>query len=269
MRALTLGNDHPGAAPQAPAGGAIAHGLVCAGRSLRVLSRSPATVVQSVAFPTLLLCVLLAAFGRVIGGSVSEYANRLVPQLVLAGGAFGAMGTGIAVYTDRAGGMVDRLRSLPIARSAYLSGVVVADAARALAATVVLTAVGFLFGFRFDQGPVAALGFVALAVAFGFIWAWLAVRIGLTARQPESIGSAMNGPVLMLFFLSVGFVPVDGFPGVVQPIVRINPMSCAVNALIGLSSQGPVLVPVLQTMAWVVGLSALLAFDAIRRFRAG
>lgn len=245
----------------------LTDGALCAGRSLRVLGRSPVTLVQSVAFPTLLLCVLLAAFGRSIGGSVDAYADRLVPQLVLAGGAFGAVGTGIAVYTDRASGMVDRLRSLPIARSAFLTGVVVADTVRAFVATLVLCTVGHVFGFRFDQGVLAAIGFIAVAVAFGTIWAWMAVRIALTARQLEAVGSTMNGPILLLFFLSVGFVPVDGFPAAVQPIVRINPMSCAVNALVGLSSEGPVLVPTLQTLAWVVGLGGALAFDATRRFR--
>lgn len=244
-----------------------AAGVVCAGRNLRVLSRSPVTVVQSVAFPTVLLLVLLAAFGRVIGGSVDAYADRLVPQLVVAGGAFGAAGTGIAVYTDRGGGMIDRLRAQPIAPSAYLTGAVVADAARALVATVVLTAVGHLFGFRFENGVLAAVGFVALAVAFGSIWAWLAIRLGLTAGQVESVGTTLNGPVLMLFFLSTGFVPVDGFPGYLQPIVRANPLSCAVNAMIGLSSGGPVLTPLVQALAWTAGLTLLFGVSAVARYR--
>lgn len=243
-------------------------GVLCAGRNLRVLSRSPVTVVQTVAFPTLLLLVLLAAFGRTIGGSVSEYAERLVPQLVIAGGAFGAMGTGLAVQRDRASGMIDRLRSLPVARSALLTGAVGADAVRALAAAVTLSAVGHLFGFRFAQGPLAALAFLALATLFGTTWAWLAVRLGLTARQPEAVGSTMNGPILMLFFLSTGFVPVEGFPGYLQPVVRANPLSCAVNALLGLSSGGPILVPTLQVLAWVAGLTAVFATSALRRYRA-
>lgn len=246
---------------------AVTDARICAGRNLRVLSRSPVTLVQSIAFPTLLLFTLLAAFGRSIGGSVDEYATRLVPQLVISAGAFGAMGTGIAVHTDRTTGMVDRLRSLPIARSAFLAGAITADAARALAAAVALIAIGHLPGFRFEQGPLAALGFVVLATVFGTTWAWLAVRIGLTARQPEAVGTTMNGPVLMLFFLSTGFVPVEGYPGSLQTLVRINPLSCAVNALIGLSSSGPVLVPVLQTLAWVVALTGVFATTAIRRFR--
>lgn len=122
-------------------------------------------------------------------------------------------------------------------------------------------------GFRFERGPLVSLGVVALATLFGTIWAWLAVRIGLTARQPDAVGTAMNGPVLMLFFLSTGFVPVDGYPGYLQPLVRVNLLSCAVNALIGLSSDGPVLVPVLQTLTWAVPLTALFATTAIRRLR--
>lgn len=240
---------------------------LCAGRSLRRLSRSPITVVQSVMFPTVLLVVLLIAFGRVIGGTVEAYSQRLVPQLVVAGGAFGAAGTGMAVLSDRVTGMIDRFRSLPIHRPAYLLGVVGADAARACAATVVLVAVGHLPGFRFDQGALSTLGFFALAVAFSTIWAWLAVLLGLRAGSPEAVGSAMNGPVLMLFFLSTGFVPVEGFPAALQPIVRANPLSCAVNALIGLSSGGPVLIPVLQVTAWIVGLGGLFGIVAVRRYR--
>ena len=242
------------------------HTVACAGRNLRVLSRSPVTVVQSVAFPTLLLLVLLAAFGRVVGGSIDAYAARIVPLLVISGGAFGAMGTGIAVYTDRTAGMIDRLRSMPVARPAYLTGAIVADAGRALVAAVVLATVGHAFGFRFDAGVLAAVGFFATAVAFGTIWAWMAVRLGLTAQTPESVGSTMNGPILMLFFLSTGFVPVEGFPGYLQPIVRANPMSTAVATLQGLSAGGPVLTPFLQTIAWVAGLTVVLAPSAIRRY---
>jgi ABC transporter DrrB family efflux protein len=242
-------------------------GRLCAARNLKVLSRSPVTVVQSVAFPTLLLLVLLAAFGRTIGGSIDAYADRLVPQLVVAAGAFGAAGTGIAIHTDRQAGMVERLRSLPLPRWSYLAGTVTADALRALTAAVLLSAIGHVFGFRFERGLPAAVGFLALAVAFSTIWGWLAVRVGLTASQPEAVGSLMNGPILLLFFLSVGFVPAEGFPGYLQPVVRANPLSCAVSAMIGLSSSGPILVPVLQTLAWTVGLGGVLAWSAIRRFR--
>lgn len=247
----------------------VRHASLVAGRDLLRLARSPVAVVQSVAFPSLLLFTLLAAFGRSVGGSVSEYADRVVPLLVVSGGAFGAAATGIGVQVDRDTGMVERLRSLPIGGCAFVAGAVLADAARALAAAVVLVALGHLAGFRFEQGPAAAAAFVALAVAFGTVWAWVAVRIGLTAKAPEAVGAVMNGPVLLLFFLSTGFVDVDGFPSVVQPLVRANPMSCVVEALRGLSAGGPVLVPVLQTAAWTAGLTALFASSAVRRYRRG
>ncbi|HWJ96696.1 MAG TPA: ABC transporter permease [Acidimicrobiales bacterium] len=240
---------------------------VLTGRNAKRLLRSPVTLVQSVCFPTLLLLTLLAAFGRVIGGSVSDYAARMVPQLVVAAGAFGAAGTGIAVHTDRVSGMIDRLRALPIDRRGYLAAAVVADALRAAAAAAVLVVIGHAFGFRFHQGVAAMIGFFGIAAAFSTIWAWLAVRVGLVASASEAVGSAMNGPVLMLFFLSSGFVPVAGFPGWLQPVVRANPLSVAVEALIGLSAGGPVLVPVLQTAAWITALTLLLAPSAVRRYR--
>jgi ABC transporter DrrB family efflux protein len=262
--ALAADAPAPGSAP-----GPSAQSALCAGRNLRRLSRSPLTLVQSVFFPTLLLVVLLIAFGRVIGGSVSAYSARLVPQLVVAAGAFGAAGTGVAVFTDRHDGMIERLRSLPIARRSYLVGTVAADAVRVAAAAVIVVVVGHVPGFRFEQGAVAALGFFAVAVAFGAVWAWVAVTLGLRAGSSQAVGSTMNGPILMLFFLSTGFVPVEGFPAALQPVVRANPLSCAVDALIGLSSGGPVLVPVLQTLAWTVGLVAVFATIAVRTYRRG
>ena len=243
-------------------------GLLCAGRNLRRLSRSPFTVVQSVAFPSLLLVVLLIAFGRVIGGTVEAYAGRLVPQLVVAAGAFGATGTGLAVFDDRRSGMIERLRSLPIARSSFLVGTVGADAARALLAAVVMVAIGHVPGFRFSTGPLGVLGFFSLAVVFGTVWGWAAINLGLRARTAETVSSMMSGPVLMLFFLSTGFVPAEGFPAAVQPLVRANPLSCAVNALIGLSQGGPTLVPVLQTLAWTLALTVVFLPTALHRYRA-
>lgn len=248
--------------------GSIARdGLLCAGRNLRRLARSPVTLVQSIAFPSLLLAVLLIAFGRVVGGSVGAYADRLVPQLVVAAGAFGAAGTGLAVFADRRTGMIERLRSLPIARSSFLVGTVTADVARAFVAAVVMVAIGHIPGFRFTAGLPAAIGFFALATAFGTVWAWAAVNLGLRSTTSETVSSVLSGPVLVLFFLSTGFVPAEGFPAAVQPVVRANPLSCAVNALVGLSQGGPTLVPVLQTAAWTVALTALFAPPAIRRYR--
>jgi ABC transporter DrrB family efflux protein len=243
--------------------------LLCARRFVTVLTRTPVAFVQSIAFPTLLLLTLLAAFGRTVAGSVGEYAERLVPQLVISAGAFGAIATALQVHQDKAAGMVDRLRSLPIARSAYLVGALVADAARVLVSGIVVVAVGHLFGFRFDQGALAAVAFLVVAVAFGTIFGWFAVWTGLRAEQAEAIGSVMNGPILMLFFLSTGFIPVEGFPAAAQPIVRLNPLSCAVNLMLGLSESGPILVPFLQVLAWIVGLGGLLAWRAVTAFRRG
>lgn len=242
-------------------------GLLCAGRNLRRLSRSPVTLVQSIAFPSLLLVVLLIAFGRVIGGSVGAYADRLVPQLVVAAGAFGAAGTGLAVFADRQTGMIERLRSLPIARSSFLVGTVAADIVRALVAALVMVAIGYIPGFRFTTGVLSAIGFFALAAVFGTVWAWAAVNLGLSSKTSESVSSVLSGPVLMLFFLSTGFVPAEGFPAALQLLARANPLSCAVNALIGLSQGGPTLVPVLQTLAWTTALTILFAPAAIRRYQ--
>ncbi|GAB3934915.1 hypothetical protein GCM10027614_08780 [Micromonospora vulcania] len=82
----------------------------------------------------------------------------------------------------------------------------------------------------------------------------------------ESLPPSLTGPATLLFIFSSGFVPVSAFPSVVQPVVRANPFSVATEALVGLSTGGPVLVPVLQTLAWVLGLGTVCLLVAVRRF---
>ncbi len=133
-----------------------------------------------------------------------------MPQLVISSGAFGALATGIQIHSDKTTGMVQRLRSLPIARSAYLLGAVLADLVRAFVSAIVIVAVGHLVGFRFDQGVPGAIGMFVVAVGFGSVFGWFAAWSGMKAEQLEAIGSIMNGPVLLLFFLSTASCPSRG-----------------------------------------------------------
>jgi ABC-2 type transport system permease protein len=238
-------------------------------RTLQRFLRTPASVVGTLAFPLLLLFLQLAEFGRLVhdagGGS---YIDRLAPLIVLATAGFGASVTGVGTFADLRAGLLDRVRAMPLSPAALLGGRVVGDVTRILLVAIVTTAVSFLPGFRFARGPLSALGFFAVVALFGVAWTWAAIAVAFALSTPATVQSTLSLPSTLLVFLSSGFVPVTAFPAGIQPVVRANPLSTADNALIGLSSGGPVLVPFLQTLAWVVAISAVCAAFSLRRYAA-
>jgi ABC-2 type transport system permease protein len=226
-----------------------------AGRNLLRFTRSPQQAISAIVFPCLLLLILLAAFGDLVEATTGVgYLQQLVPLIVVASMVFGAAGSAIGVFTDMSGGFVQRLRTMSISNATVLGGRLAAELARTLLASVVVVAIGYAFGFRFRAGVLAALGF----------FAWAAIAVGVTGRNVESVGSALSLPGTLLLFLSSGFVPIQAFPDWAQPVVRANPLSCSTTALTALAEGGPTLWPVLQTIAWAVGLSVLFGVLALR-----
>ena len=240
---------------------------VLAGRGLRRFLRSPQLVVYTLALPLLLLFMMLAVFGRIVGDAThTPYAARLTPAVVLFATASGSVVTGVGFFTDLHTGLTDRLRTMPVSRIAPLLGRIVGDLTRILAASLVACAVAYLPGFRFHRGPAAAVGFFAVVLLFATIFLWIALLIALTAKSEEGVNSALTAPATLLLFFSSGFVPSNAFPGAVHPIVAANPLSCATNAAIGLSSGGPLLAPVLQTAAWACAVAAVAAPLTVRLY---
>ncbi|MEM7323313.1 MAG: ABC transporter permease [Actinomycetota bacterium] len=258
-----------GAVPGRPAGFAAATGLFAV-RTIRRFLGSRQQVIATLAFPMLLMFLMLAAFGELVGDTIEgDYIDRLAPLMVAYTAAFGAASTGQGLFADANSGFLGRVRSMPVSPWSLLTGRLVGDAVRSLGVTVIIVAVAHLAGFRFEQGPAAAVGFLVLAAAFGTLFAWPAMLVGLTAASEEAASTFLNAPLTLLLFLSSGFVPLDAFPGALQPVVAANPLSVAVNAFVGLSRGGPIAVPVAQTLAWVAAVTVLTAPLAVRRYRAG
>ncbi|SCG39807.1 ABC transporter permease [Micromonospora humi] len=238
-----------------------------AGRNLRRFFRAPPALIYSFAFPVLLLLTQYAVFGRIVGdGDRQHYLERLAPLVVLSTAAFGSPSSAVGFLRDLTGGLVDRLRVMPVRPGALLVGRLTGDVLRIVLIGVLTTAVAMLLGFRFRQGAAAVVGFFAVLALFGAMWAAIALWRGSGPGDEESLPPSLTGPATLLFIFSSGFVPVSAFPSVVQPLVRANPFSTATEALVGLSSGGPVLAPVLQTLAWVLGLGGVCLLVAVRRF---
>ena len=228
-------------------------------RNLRLDLRNPGVTIGNTLFPISLLLIFTASFAKVVnpGGSYADYAQFLVPLNVLQGLLFGSVNVGTAFYEDLEGGMDARLRTLPIARSAALVARILASAGRFLVQVVLITLVGSLLGFRFGGGLLSALAFLLVPVLFVSAFACIAVYLALKVDAPESVNVAMTPWLLPLTFLSVGYVPLEGFPAWLQPAVAINPVSTASQTMRGLA-MGTVDLGNLSLMLGWVGAIALI-----------
>lgn len=239
------------------------------GRVLRRSLRMPAVVIQSILFPVVLLLLLLAGFGEVVADfDDRDYVQRIVPLIAVSGALFGALANGAAVITERRGGLFDRFRALPIHRAAPLAGRVLGEAGRIVVSTVVVVAVGAVAGFRFGGGVAGTVGFFALVVLYGTAFSWVVVALALRAERLEAL-SLLAPLFLLLLFLNTGMVPLDAYPGALQPVVRWAPHTAVVDALAGLAGDGPVAGPLGRAVAWSVGITAVFATVFVRRYRRG
>lgn len=238
-------------------------------RALLRTMRSPIVRVQTFVFPVMLLITMRLVFGETMEialGDPDLAMQRTVPLMALSAALFGGFGAAAAMIGERNDGLLARLQSMPGSVAAMPTGRVAAEVLRTVASSIVLAVVGLFLGFRFDQGILGALGFVVVVALYGQAFGWLSTAVAARARSIEQL-VPINTLYLAMLFLNVGFVPLDGFPGFLQPIVRQAPHSRAVEALVGMTAGGPILVPLLWTLAWIVALTAVFAPLATRRLR--
>lgn len=235
-------------------------------RNLYHYLRVPAAVAVAVTQAILFVVMFTYVFGGAIHTPGVAYVDYLMPGIVVLAVAFGSPNTGVGLAEDLTTGMLDRFRSLPMARPALLAGRTLADAIRNLFVVLVMIAIGYPIGFRFHAGPLAALAAIALPVAVGYVLSWFAALIGLVTGDVETAGTASLLPIIPLAFTSSAFVPIDTMPGPLQAWADINPVTPIVNAIRALILGGPTATPVLQATAWLIALSALVIPLAIRRY---
>jgi len=241
-------------------------GLQC-GRLLRRWTRDPAAMIQALVYPAFTLVMLRIVLGDSITaatGSPSIFGT--VPLIVLVGAMFGSVVSAVGLRAERESGLLGRFHTLPVHRFSGLVGRLTAEIVRVIATTVVILVAGFALGFRFTQGPVAAVLFFAVPVVFTVGFATIVTFLAtLSTKLP--LVEVVSALCTLLMFFNSGFVPVAAYPGWLQPFVAGQPMSLAVDAMRGLSYGGPVLVPFLQTAAWTVGIVAVLMVPVVHGYR--
>jgi ABC-2 type transport system permease protein len=210
-------------------------------------------------------------FRYVFGGAINvpgvDYVDFLMPGIFVQTVVFGSTQTGVGLAEDLSRGMIERFRSLPMARSAVLAGRTISDSARNLFVVLLMTVVGLLVGFRFHAGVGPAIIALALAVLFGFAFSWIMAFIGLMAGNVEAAQAASFVWIFPLTFASSAFVPVQSMPGWLQAWAKVNPVSITVEALRDLTLGRPTSTHLLQTLAWMIGILVVFVPLAVRRYR--
>ena len=203
---------------------------VMATRQLRKVLRRPMYVVYLFVQPVIFVLLFRYVFGGAIKAPHITYVDYLMPGIIVMTAIFGALTTGLGLTEDLKAGVVDRFRSLPIARSAVLIGRTAADLTVNVISLIVMLLIGLAVGFRPSQ-PVyeVALAF-ALVLAFAYVFSWISAYVGLAVRDPETAQSVGFIWVFPLVFASSAFVPTSSMPGVVHAFADVNPVSLTVNA---------------------------------------
>ncbi|NNC91875.1 MAG: ABC transporter permease [Acidimicrobiia bacterium] len=213
--------------------------IVITKRNLLRNLRLPQLIVLSTIQPIMFLLLFTYVFGGAIGGTLpeaaaGEYINWLIPGLLVQTAAFGAGQTALGLTEDLSKGVIDRFRSLPMARSAVLAGRTVSDVIRNGFVITLMMAVGILIGFRYQTSLAGLVAGMALAMVFSFAFSWIMATIGLLVKNPEAVQAAIFLPVFPLVFASSVFVPTQTMPGWLRAFADHQPVTVTVDALRGL-----------------------------------
>jgi ABC transporter DrrB family efflux protein len=241
-------------------------------RNLTVWRRVPAYLVFTLVQPMIFTLLFRYVFGGAIPVAIpGGYVNYLLPGVIGQTAAFATMATAISLAVEAQKGVIDRLRVMPIARSAVLLGRLTADGFRLLVTLVVIIAVGYAVGFRFHNGIGGAVGMVALAEAFGLSLCCVSMFIGLALRQEEAVQAFGLIWIFPLTFVSSAFVPLQSMPGWLQAFAVNQPVTHVINAMRALALGDGRLTPMGDNLwlsiVWLVGIVAVFMPLAVRAYK--
>lgn len=269
----------PKASSPAPAGSGSPEGRIGLRSNLRhigalvrrnalQIKQDPESMFDAVLMPIVFTLLFVYVFGGAIAGSQGDYVNYVVPGLMAMGGLTIAMSVGTGVNDDFNKGVMDRFRTMPIARSSVLIAKLLVEAGRMLVSTVILLIVGFLVGFELGGGPLKLLGAVGLAVLFGASLTWIFMLLGLSMKTPQAVQGVGFMVIMPLQFGSSIFAPPETMPGWLERFTEYNPLSQLADAARALlNGEGAVARPVTLTLVWALIITAVTAPLAVKKFR--
>ena len=241
--------------------------LTIAWRFLSAMVRMPESIFFAAFQPMLLVLMFRYVFGGAIKGVHGSYVDYLMPGIFVQTVAFGAVVSAVGMAEDIQKGIIERFRALPMARSAVLAGRTLSDLARGVCTVGLMVGLGFAVGFRLQTNAFAFLAGIGILLLFAWSLSWGFSLAGLMARNSETAQLAVFPVLLPFTFASSAFVPVQSMPGWLQAFAKNQPVSQVVDACRALMDGGPTATHVLIALAWCLGLIAVLAPLAVRRYR--
>ncbi len=247
---------------------ALADSLVIARRNLLRIPRAPDLLLSFTVQPVMFVLLFAYVFGGAIETpGFDDYKDFLMPGIITQSIAFGGFITAIGLSEDLNKGLIDRFRSLPMARSAVLAGRTAADVVTNTVSLTIMVIVGLIIGFDFKTNVLHIAAGVVLVLFFGYVFSWIFAFFGLKSSSPEAAQSLGFITVFPLTFISSAFVPTDSMPDALQAFADVNPFTLVVNAMRHLWLDTPAGNAVWGALAWSVGLLAVFAPLAVRTYR--
>jgi ABC-2 type transport system permease protein/oleandomycin transport system permease protein len=241
---------------------------VIAKRNLLRIPRQPDLWVSFTIQPIMFVLLFVYVFGGAIQTpGYDDYVDFLMPGIIVQTMSFGGFVTAIGLSDDLRKGLVDRFRSLPMARSAVLAGRTLADVATNTVSLVVMIVVGLLVGFNFTSSPFEVAAGIVLLLLFGYAFSWIFAYIALNSSSAEGAQALGFMLIFPLTFASSAFVPPESMPSAVEAFAEANPFSTIVDATRALFVDAPAGSDVWAAFAWCIGLIAVFATLSVYQYR--
>jgi ABC-2 type transport system permease protein/oleandomycin transport system permease protein len=235
----------------------VRDGWIVTKRNLYRYIRLPQLIIFSSIQPIMFLTLFNFVFGGALGASLAsgdKYINYLLPGILVQTILFGSLQTGVGLSRDLNAGIIDRFRSLPMSRSAVLTGRTNADMVRNITTALILLVMGFVYGFRFHNGAGDAVLMIVIIIAFGYAFSWVAAFVGLAVKDEETAQLAGFLFIFPLTFASATFVPTQTMPEWLQKFANNQPVTFAVTAARHFATGSPSDGAELKLLAWIIGL---------------
>jgi ABC transporter DrrB family efflux protein len=241
--------------------------LIIAERNLVRLPRSPDLLLAFTVQPIMFVLLFRFVFGGAINTHGIPYVEFLIPGIIVQNIAFGGFVTALGLNEDVHKGLIDRFRSLPMARPAVLAGRTLSDVVTNLLSVVVLVVTGLIIGFSFHASVLDVIGGFGVLLLFGYAFSWVFALVGLLVSSPESANSMGFIAVFPLTFISSAFVPVGSMPAVLRAFANVNPFTIVVDAMRHLWIGAPAGNYVWGSVVWALVIIAVFAPLAVARYR--
>ncbi|MET9318631.1 ABC transporter permease [Streptomyces sp. NPDC003038] len=238
-------------------------------RNALQIKQDPESMFDVLFMPIIFTLLFVFVFGGAISGkgNQAEYVNYVVPGLMAMMGMNIAMAVGTGVNDDFKKGVMDRFRSMPIARSSVLLAKIVVEIGRMLVAITILLCVGFLLGLSIKTSVLDLFFAIGLSAVFGASLMWIFILLGLTMKTAQAVQGMAMLVLMPLQFGSSIFAPPSTMPGWLQSFTDYNPLSNLADAARGLINGGPVAHSVWMTLGWSLAITAVTMPLAVRKFR--